>query len=246
MKKQNEIHQQSILDSNGLLPKKTWKAALLHVAILIAVVFLTEISAARADMVFDFQMKLAQKGNAEAQFKVGEMYEAGRGVEKDMEQAMSWVTRAAEQGNKAANYKLLYYDLEKNSLNTANKAQLDELIKAANAGDGYAQYYIGMMHSRGVGLSKNSTQALDWLSKASLVGITAAETEIMHINETNQHKQSPAHKKKQLEVKPAGQTNANQQQKQQQKSSAKDEIKHSERAAASRKKTEAEKKVINN
>ena len=214
MKNENEIHQQSIFDSTGLLPTKSWKVALVHIAILIAVVFITEISKARADMVFDFQMTLAQKGNAEAQLMVGEMYEQGRGVEKSMEQAMTWISKAAEQGNKAASYKLLYYDLEKNSLIQNNKAQLDNLVSAANAGDGHAQYYIGLMHSRGVGMRKNSTQALDWLSKASLHGITAAEDEIMRINEARQLKAPSTRMKKPVKSKPPTRTEVEQQQQQ--------------------------------
>ena len=212
MKKQNEVHQQSIFDSTGLLPVKSWKTALVHIAILIAVVFLTEISNARADMVFDFQMKLAQKGNAEAQLVVGEMYETGRGVDKDMEQAMAWISKAAEQGNKAAGYKLLYYDLKQNSLVQENRAQLDELKSAAAAGDGHAQYYIGLLHSRGVGMRRDSTQAVNWLSKASLQGITAAEDEIMRINEAKQPKASPNRIKKTIKTKPAAKTQAKQRQ----------------------------------
>ena len=88
MNTRNHIHQQNIMDSTGLLPAKNWKSGLFHIALLVAFVFLTQISTAQADMVFDFQMKLAKKGNAEAQYKVGEMYEAGRGVDASKEEAM--------------------------------------------------------------------------------------------------------------------------------------------------------------
>lgn len=195
MNRKRKIHQQSILDSTGLLPRKNWKAGLLHIVLLLLVVFVTEISGVRADMVFDFQMKLAQKGNAEAQFKVGEMYEAGRGVEKNMEVAMKWINKAAAHGNKAASYKLLYYDLKKNSIDKVNKSRLDQLQKAATAGDGNAQYYLGLMYSRGVGLNRNNTLALDWLGKASLLGITAAETEIMRVNEAKRNARPGVNKK---------------------------------------------------
>jgi flagellar biosynthesis GTPase FlhF len=182
MKTHSKKHHQHILDSNGLLPRKNWKTALLHIALLVVVVFLTEMSGAQADMVFDFQMKLAKKGNAEAQFKVGEMYESGRGVEKNMNEAMKWINKAAAQGNKAAGYNLLYKDLEKNGVTKENKPGLADLQNAARDGDGYAQYYVGLMHSNGVGVRKNSNEALDWLGKASLVGITAAEAEIARVN----------------------------------------------------------------
>lgn len=189
MNKDDRIHRQNIFDSTGLLPKRDWKTALWHIALLVVVVFLTEISGAQADMVFDFQMKLAQKGNAEAQFKVGEMYETGRGVEKNMVEAKRWITRAAEQGNQAANYKLLYYDLQNNGVTAKNKPKLAELQQAAKGGNGIAQYYVGLMHSRGVGLRRNSTVALDWLGKASTLGVTAAEAEIAHINEARRQYQ---------------------------------------------------------
>ena len=98
----NNIHQQPVSRSQDLQPVKSFKSDLLKTAVLAMIVFFAAMTAAQADMVFDFQMKLAQKGNAEAQFKVGEMYEAGRGVEKNMEEAMKWINKAAAQGNKAA------------------------------------------------------------------------------------------------------------------------------------------------
>ena len=186
MSTDKKIHQQRILDSRGLLPKRNWKSALWHIALLVVVVFITEISGAQADMVFDFQMKLAKKGNAEAQFKVGEMYETGRGVEKNKIEALRWIKKADAQGNLAAGYKLLYYDLQKNGVTRDNKAKLDKLQTAAKDGDGYAQYYVGLMHSRGVGLKRSDKVALDWLGEASLVGVTAAESEIARINEAKQ------------------------------------------------------------
>jgi len=190
MSKDREVHKQRIFDSTGLLPKKNWKTALWHIALLVFAVLVTEISAARADMVFDFQMKLARKGNAEAQFKVGEMYEAGRGVEQNMEEAMKWINKAAAQGNSAAGYKLLYNDLKTNGVNKDNKTQLIELKNAAQEGDGYAQYYLGLMLARGVGFKQNSEQALGWLGKASLLGVIAAEVERVRVKESRTHQQA--------------------------------------------------------
>ncbi len=48
--------------------------------------------------VFVFQSKLAKQGNAQAQFKLGEMYEEGRGVSADLHQARYWYEKAAGQG----------------------------------------------------------------------------------------------------------------------------------------------------
>ena len=189
MNTRNHIHQKNIMDSSGLLPNTNWKAGLLHIAILVTFVFLTQISAARADMVFDFQMKLAKKGNAEAQYKVGEMYEAGRGVDVNKDEAMKWFTQAADGGSQNAKDKLLYVDMEKNGLTKDNKAEYEGLKTRAKGGDEYAQYYLGMMYSHGVGVKKNYNKADDLLGKASLAGVTAAETELVKVREVNQSAQ---------------------------------------------------------
>ena len=238
MKTYSNKHQQHILDSTGLLPRKNWKTALLHITLLIVVIFLTEISGAQADMVFDFQMKLAKKGNAEAQFKVGEMYESGRGVEKNMDQAMKWINKAAAQGNKAAGYNLLYKDLEKNGVTNKNKPELVKLQNAARDGDGYAQYYVGLMHSRGVGVKKSNKAALDWLGKASLVGITAAEAEIARVN-------GAANQGAQLRAQQEAELKARQQQeaKRQEEERKKLEAQRQQQEAAAKRKAEQEKKL---
>ena len=242
MNKDDKIHQQNIFDSTGLLPKRDWKTALWHVALLVVVVFLTEISGAQADMVFDFQMKVAQKGNAEAQFKVGEMYEAGRGVEKNIVEANRWITRAAEQGHQAANYKLLYYDLQNNGVTAKNKPKLAELQQEAKGGNGIAQYYVGLMHSRGVGLRRNSTVALDWLGKASTVGVTAAEAEIAHINEARRQYQLRA--KQDAERKAQEQEEAKRQEEERRKLEAKrDAEKRKQQETAAKKKAEQNEKL---
>ena len=50
--------------------------------------------------------KLAEQGDAGAQFNLGYMYDNGEGVRQDYGQAVSWYRKAAEQGNAAAQYNL--------------------------------------------------------------------------------------------------------------------------------------------
>ena len=47
---------------------------------------------------FNYQHKMAELGNAEAQFKLAEMYEQGQGVAADPKQARHWYEAAAAQG----------------------------------------------------------------------------------------------------------------------------------------------------
>lgn len=140
---------------------------------------------AQADGLFDFQMKLAKKGNAEAEFKVGEMYETGFGVKADKTEAMNWITKSANQGHETANFKLLYWDVEKNGFNAANKAKVDDLKAKAKAGNAQAEYYIGKMYAHGVGMKKDSNKAIKWLNKAALVGVLEAERELTNVRESS-------------------------------------------------------------
>ena len=47
-------YRKNIFDSTGLLPGRRWKTAVVHTLLLGLVVFLTEISGAHADGLFDF------------------------------------------------------------------------------------------------------------------------------------------------------------------------------------------------
>lgn len=49
---------------------------------------------------------LATKGNAEAQYNLGIMYRAGRGVPRDFKEAKKWYLLAAEQGHALAQFNL--------------------------------------------------------------------------------------------------------------------------------------------
>jgi TPR repeat protein len=49
---------------------------------------------------------LAEQGNTVAQFRLGVMYEYGRGVAEDEAQAIVWFRKAAEQGDAVAQYML--------------------------------------------------------------------------------------------------------------------------------------------
>lgn len=52
--------------------------------------------------VFQLLFPLATSGNGQAQYTLGYLYHHGLGVEKNDQQAMNWIQRAAAQGNKKA------------------------------------------------------------------------------------------------------------------------------------------------
>ncbi len=132
---------------------------------------------------FRFQMKLATQGNPEAQYKVAEMLEAGKGTQKDVAQARSWFEKAAAQGHEKSIYKLLYMEIQANGLNDYSRTQLETIKSKAAAGMASAQYYLGRMYAHGVGVPKSLDNALAWLNKATFNGMSEAESDAIEVEE---------------------------------------------------------------
>ncbi|PWL66218.1 MAG: hypothetical protein DBY30_05255 [Verrucomicrobia bacterium] len=55
---------------------------------------------------FEYYLKAARQGDAEAQFYLGLCYNYGDGVEKDLSEAVKWYRKAADQGDALAQYNL--------------------------------------------------------------------------------------------------------------------------------------------
>ena len=55
---------------------------------------------------FELYQKAANLGNDMAQFNLATMYEYGDGIKKDMNQAIYWYKKSAEQGDEDAQNKL--------------------------------------------------------------------------------------------------------------------------------------------
>ena len=160
----------------------------LYVLILITLIVLFPF-AVKANNLFESQLELAKRGDAEAQFNVGQMYEFGFGVMKDNREAIYWITRSANQKHEAAGFKLLYLDIEREGLEGDNKAKVKELHKLAEQGNAQAQYYLGKMYKHGVGVNKNSEVAANWLNKAASAGVLEAEVELASTTQKKQHEE---------------------------------------------------------
>ena len=149
--------------------------------------------------IFDFQQKLANNGNAPAQYKLATMYETGRGVEKDLDKAIEWYTRSANQNNPAAINRLTYLEIKKDGLTAKHKNWLASLDKSARDGDGDALLLMGTMLKEGVAVKQDLNNALAYLKRAKMKGITGAEEEIYIIeNQLNKEKQLQEAEKQQL------------------------------------------------
>ncbi len=122
----------------------------------------------------------ADKGLAEAQYKLGFMYEKGLGVKQDGVESINWYDKAAEQGHAGAQLKIgnLHY----------NKRDYAEALswyhKSAEQGNKYAQNVLGVIYSKGNGgVRIDYTESLRWLSKSAEQGNKRASKDLEAVKE---------------------------------------------------------------
>jgi hypothetical protein len=109
---------------------------------------------------------LAEQGDADAQFRLGVMYESGQGVLRNDAEAISWYRKAAEQDDAVAQFNLGVMYAKGVSPNHAEAALWYR--RAADHGLAGAQFNLGMMYVEGQGVSQDDVQAHMWLDLAAL------------------------------------------------------------------------------
>jgi tetratricopeptide (TPR) repeat protein len=88
---------------------------------------------------------LAEAGDADAQFNLGQAYRLGRGVPASLPTALEWFEKAARQGHGQAEANLGLSLFQNNQRERA----IPWLQRAAERGDPRAQYYLGTAHFNG-------------------------------------------------------------------------------------------------
>ena len=111
--------------------------------------------------------KSAEQGFHVAQWRLGECYNSGNGVEKNYDQAVFWYTKAADQGLSIAQWYLAecYYNGEGVTKDYTKVVYWCQ--KAAVQNFWLAQWRLGKCYFYGDGVSKDYTKAVYWLEKAS-------------------------------------------------------------------------------
>ena len=95
---------------------------------------------------FKLWLPLAEQGDADAQFNLGNMYDNGQGIKQDYFEAVKWYRQAAEQGHAKAQFNLgLMY--EKGRGARQDKEQAKEWFgKACDNGDQDGCEYYGKLN----------------------------------------------------------------------------------------------------
>jgi len=112
----------------------------------------------------------ANGGDPAAQVAVGESYQAGKGVPKDLQNAAAWYQKAADKKDIAGELHMaaLYRDGGKGFARDMAQAA-DWYRKAADQGDVEAQATMGTLYSMGQGVQVNYVEAYYWLDLAAAV-----------------------------------------------------------------------------
>jgi TPR repeat protein len=115
--------------------------------------------------------ELAEKGDPDAAFNLGQAYRLGRGVPLDLGQAQNWFERAARKGHIDAQTTLGLLLFQ----NGNRVAAMRWLTSAAEAGEPRALLMVGTALYNGDGVPEDHVKAYAYVSRAAAQGLAAAK-----------------------------------------------------------------------
>jgi outer membrane biosynthesis protein TonB len=123
--------------------------------------------AADKALAFSWYKKAADQGDAEAEYRIGFMYNTNTGIQGDKAQAFSWYRRAADQGN--ANGEFETANCYEHGIGTDQdySQAMFWYQKAAAHGDDYALTCVGRIYEKGEGVDIDTAKAVEWYRKAA-------------------------------------------------------------------------------
>ena len=136
------------------------RAALIGAGALMGLLSVSMPATANDAGTFKAMVALANKGDAEAQYHAGMMYNNGIGTQRDIRQAYEWFQKATASSDPLGAYKLgCYYDGQGEGVvaNDVNEALKYKLI-AAKAGYALAQHDVALLYVR----QENFEEAMKW------------------------------------------------------------------------------------
>lgn len=111
--------------------------------------------------------ELAEKGDKEAQFRLGLKYEKGEDLPKNDNEAVKWYEKASNQGNLDARHNLAMKYRDGEGVNKDLKKAFELGKSAAEMGQSHSQNRLGVDYLEGVIVSKNIDESLKWFKKSA-------------------------------------------------------------------------------
>ena len=120
----------------------------------------------------------AAQDRARDEICLGEMYQSGFGVPRDLDKAIAWLKKATAQGDpEGASVLTMAYRQANNFIDFQSALAKAQVL--AHKGNPDAEYVLGIMYFSGLDfpwIRINYTKALFWFQKAAYQGNAAAET----------------------------------------------------------------------
>lgn len=121
---------------------------------------------------------LAEKGDADAAFNLGQAYRLGKGVPIDLAKAQDWLDRAARQGHVDAQATLGLLLFQNGNRVTAMRW----LNAAAEAGEARALLMVGTALYNGDGVAEDHVKAYAYISRAAAQGLAPAKATLADLD----------------------------------------------------------------
>ena len=114
--------------------------------------------------------QVAERGDAHAQYRMGQLYRDGPLLIPDNRKAKQWLTQAAKQGLSEAQYALGKLLLSDDWEVRDPDEGIRWLKQAAENGSHFAAYRLGKEYLEGNAVNKDTTRAADWFTKSAEAG----------------------------------------------------------------------------
>ncbi|CAD8068203.1 unnamed protein product [Paramecium primaurelia] len=125
-------------------------------------------------------LKLAQDGDTDAQFKVGLMYEDGKGAQQNIQECIQWYQLAANKHAQAAyNLASIYY--LGRVVAPDYKIAYKYFSKAAELQNEQGMFQLGLMHLFGQGVEQDFEKSRSWFERAAKLGSVSAMNNLGNI-----------------------------------------------------------------
>ncbi|MBX3509185.1 MAG: SEL1-like repeat protein [Parvibaculum sp.] len=128
-------------------------------------------------------MDAANRGDAAAQYEVGERYANGNGVAQDMAEAAKWFERSANQGLAAAQYRLAAQYEKGRGVKQDDRLAREWYEKAAKGGNVKAMHNLAVIHAEGRGTAQDFKTAAGWFAQAADYGLGDSQYNLAILNE---------------------------------------------------------------
>ena len=122
--------------------------------------------------------QLAERGETEAEFFLGNNLANGHFTVKDEGEAARWYREAAEKGHAAAQNSLGWMYREGRGVAKDDTQAVAWLRKSAAQGHAAAQNNLGLMYKEGRGAPKDDTEAIAWFRKSAGQGHALAQNNL--------------------------------------------------------------------